>query len=37
MFVTHGEAEAAQAMSEKIHQELGWSARVPELEEWVEL
>lgn len=37
VFVTHGEADAASAMSEKISRELGWNARVPELGERVAL
>lgn len=37
VFVTHGEMAAATAMSEKISKELGWNARVPELEEVVSL
>ena len=37
VFVTHGEQEAATAMADKITQTLGWNARVPELEEQVEL
>ncbi len=37
VFVTHGEAQAAHAMAEKIKIELGWEARVPELNEKVKL
>ncbi|MGI9281974.1 MAG: MBL fold metallo-hydrolase RNA specificity domain-containing protein [Endozoicomonas sp.] len=37
VFVTHGEVESANAMAQKIHSELGWSAEVPELFDKVEL
>ena len=37
VFVTHGEVESANAMAQKIHAELGWSAEVPELFDKVEL
>jgi len=36
-FVTHGEAHAAEAMSHRIERELGWSCRVPQHLEAVEL
>lgn len=31
VFVTHGEADAAAALAERIHQELGWQCTVPQL------
>ena len=37
VFVTHGEPEAAQAMSDRVTTELGWNARVPSLNEEVQL
>lgn len=37
VFVTHGEAEAAEALAARIHRERGFEARVPALGESVEL
>lgn len=37
VFVTHGEPDAADALRLRIERELGWSARVPEFLERVEL
>ena len=37
IFVTHGEPAAAEALRSRISSELGWSARVPEYLERVEL
>jgi metallo-beta-lactamase family protein len=36
-FITHGEPRASDALRRRIEEELGWSARVPEHEERVEL
>ncbi len=37
VFVTHGEAEAAEAMKEKISEKFGWSVEVPEYMDSFEL
>ncbi|GMG87698.1 MBL fold metallo-hydrolase [Biformimicrobium ophioploci] len=37
VFVTHGERQAADAMRVQLRDRLGWSARVPELRERVDL
>jgi len=36
-FVTHGEAHAAEAFARRLHDELGWEASAPSLDETVEL
>lgn len=36
-FITHGEPHAAQSLKEKIEEQLGWQAEVPEYAETVEL
>ncbi len=33
VFVTHGEADAAAALAERIHRELGWKCSVPQMSE----
>ncbi len=33
VFVTHGEADAATALAERIHHELGWTCSVPQMNE----
>jgi len=35
--VTHGEADAAQALAARVSRERGWSAHVPAMSETVEL
>lgn len=37
VFVTHGEADAADALRQRIEHELGWSARIPEYRDSVDL
>jgi metallo-beta-lactamase family protein len=37
IFTTHGEPEAAAAMAARIHEKFGWTAKVPRLNETVEL
>jgi metallo-beta-lactamase family protein len=37
VFVTHGEAEAADALRARIAHELGWNVTVPEHRDWVSL
>jgi metallo-beta-lactamase family protein len=37
VFVTHGEADAADTLRQRIERELGWNARVPELGQQVDL
>lgn len=37
VFVTHGETAAADAMRRRIRETFGWNARVPELDETVDL
>ncbi|MGD0783210.1 MAG: MBL fold metallo-hydrolase [Candidatus Aminicenantales bacterium] len=37
LFVTHGEAEAAEALAERVRRELGWTVGVPEYGDTVDL
>lgn len=37
VFVTHGEAAAADALRRRIHETFAWNARVPEIDETVDL
>jgi metallo-beta-lactamase family protein len=37
LFLTHGEADAAQSLAKAIRDQLGWNVRVPEYREIVEL